>query len=151
MGAYFGPFFNSRMWDVCTHAFLSLPNGWALSCDTANLQIVPLPRETQSLNYSSSLFTRGKMHLRSFRQLSAWLLPKRNLPIMYIDNFLGQQHSQSKEVPMYYSGIDLHSDNSYITTVDDNGSIVKQQRVENISEHILDYFHSLPRLSSGSR
>ena len=45
---------------------------------------------------------------------------------------------------MYYSGIDLHSDNSYITTIDDTGSIVKQQRVENISEHILDYFHSLP-------
>jgi transposase len=45
---------------------------------------------------------------------------------------------------MYYSGIDLHSDNCYITTVDDNGSVVKQQRIENISEHILDYFHSLP-------
>jgi transposase len=45
---------------------------------------------------------------------------------------------------MYYSGIDLHSDNCYITTVDDNGSVVKRQRIENINELILDYFHSLP-------
>jgi transposase len=45
---------------------------------------------------------------------------------------------------MYYSGVDLHSDNCYITTLDENGSIVKQQRVENISELILDYFHSVP-------
>ena len=45
---------------------------------------------------------------------------------------------------MYYSGIDLHSDNSYITTVDENGSVVKRQRVENSNELVLDYFHSLP-------
>jgi hypothetical protein len=45
---------------------------------------------------------------------------------------------------MYYSGVDLHSDNCYITTLDENGSVVNQQRIENISEHILDYFHSLP-------
>lgn len=45
---------------------------------------------------------------------------------------------------MYYSGVDLHSDNCYITTLDENGSLVKQQRIENISERILDYFHSLP-------
>jgi len=45
---------------------------------------------------------------------------------------------------MYYSGIDLHSDNCYITTLDENGSLVRQQRIENISEHILDYFHTLP-------
>jgi transposase len=63
---------------------------------------------------------------------------------MYIDNSLGQQHSQSKEVPMFYSGIDLHSDNCYITTVDESGTVVKRQRVENINELILDYFHSLP-------
>ena len=44
---------------------------------------------------------------------------------------------------MYYSGIDLHSDNSYITTIDDSGSVVKQQRVENIPELVLDYFNSL--------
>ena len=45
---------------------------------------------------------------------------------------------------MYYSGIDLHSDNSYITTVDDSGAVVKQQRVENNNELVLDYFQSLP-------
>lgn len=45
---------------------------------------------------------------------------------------------------MYYSGIDLHSDNCYITTLSESGSLVKQQRVENISELILNYFHSLP-------
>ena len=45
---------------------------------------------------------------------------------------------------MYYSGIDLHSDNSYITTVDEADAVAKQRRVENIPELILDYFHSLP-------
>ena len=45
---------------------------------------------------------------------------------------------------MYYSGIDLHSDNSVISTIDENGTVVKQQRVENIDEHLLGYFHSLP-------
>jgi transposase len=45
---------------------------------------------------------------------------------------------------MYYSGIDLHSDNSYITTINDDGVVVKQERVENISDLVLDYFHSLP-------
>jgi transposase len=45
---------------------------------------------------------------------------------------------------MYYSGIDLHSDNSYITTIDENGTIVKQQRLENINECIVEYFKSLP-------
>ncbi len=45
---------------------------------------------------------------------------------------------------MYYSGIDLHLDNCYITTVDEIGTVVKQQRVENINERLLEYFHSLP-------
>ena len=45
---------------------------------------------------------------------------------------------------MYYSGIDLHSDNSYITTIDESGTIVKRQRLENNDELVLDYFHSLP-------
>jgi transposase len=44
---------------------------------------------------------------------------------------------------MFYSGIDLHSDNCYITTVDDTGITVKQQRVENSPVMLLDYFHSL--------
>jgi transposase len=63
---------------------------------------------------------------------------------MYIDNCLSQQHPQSKEIPMYYSGIDLHSDNCYITTVDESGDVVKRQRVENSNELNLEYFHSLP-------
>lgn len=44
---------------------------------------------------------------------------------------------------MYYSGIDLHRDNCFITTVNDIGTIVKQQRVENSEMLILNYFHSL--------
>jgi len=63
---------------------------------------------------------------------------------MYIHESLVHLHSQSKEIPMYYSGIDLHSDNCYMTTIDDTGAVIKQQRVENISELVLDYFHSLP-------
>jgi transposase len=45
---------------------------------------------------------------------------------------------------MYYSGIDLHTDNCYITTIDDNGLVVKQQRVENNDDLVLSYFQSLP-------
>ena len=45
---------------------------------------------------------------------------------------------------MYYSGIDLHSDNWYITTIDENGAVVKQQRLENIDNAVLEYFHCLP-------
>jgi len=44
---------------------------------------------------------------------------------------------------MYFSGIDLHWDNSYITTVDEQGVLVKQQRIENVPELILDHFRSL--------
>jgi transposase len=62
---------------------------------------------------------------------------------MYIDNCQDQQHSQSKEIPMYYSGIDLHSDNCYITTLNDEGTVVKQQRVQNIDDQVLSYFQSL--------
>jgi hypothetical protein len=45
---------------------------------------------------------------------------------------------------MYYSGIDLHSDNCYITTLDDTGAVVKRQRIKNDNERVLEYFHSLP-------
>jgi transposase len=45
---------------------------------------------------------------------------------------------------MYYSGIDLHSDNCYITTLDDNGTVVKHQRIENVDNLVLAYFHALP-------
>jgi len=44
---------------------------------------------------------------------------------------------------MYYSGIDLHTDNSYITTQDDSGCVVKQERTANDREDVLAYFHSL--------
>ena len=44
---------------------------------------------------------------------------------------------------MYYSGIDLHKDNSYITTLDRSGKIVKQERLVNDKEIIVDYFTSL--------
>ena len=45
---------------------------------------------------------------------------------------------------MYYSGIDLHSDNSYITTIDETGTVVKHQRLDNIDDCVINYFHSLP-------
>jgi transposase len=38
----------------------------------------------------------------------------------------------------------LHSDNSYITTIDESGTVIKKKRVENSNELVLDYFHSLP-------
>jgi transposase len=44
---------------------------------------------------------------------------------------------------MFYSGIDLHKDNCFITTVDETGEIVKQERLRNIPEIILAYFASL--------
>jgi transposase len=44
---------------------------------------------------------------------------------------------------MFYSGIDLHEDNCFITTVDDRGEIVKQERLRNIPAIILAYFTSL--------
>lgn len=45
---------------------------------------------------------------------------------------------------MYYSGIDLHTDNCFITTQDNTGSVVKRERTENVEGDILEYFHSLP-------
>ena len=45
---------------------------------------------------------------------------------------------------MYYSGIDLHTDNCYITTIDQQGALVKQQRLDNIAELVVDYFDTLP-------
>ena len=45
---------------------------------------------------------------------------------------------------MFYSGIDLHKDNCFITTIDDNGAIVKQERLPNVPDVILNYFAMLP-------
>jgi transposase len=44
---------------------------------------------------------------------------------------------------MYYTGIDLHKQTSYFTTVDSNGVIVKQKNLQNNSFDILNYFHQL--------
>ena len=44
---------------------------------------------------------------------------------------------------MYYSGIDLHTDNCYITTLDEQGMLARQERIENAAELVLAYFGSL--------
>jgi len=41
---------------------------------------------------------------------------------------------------MFYSGIDLHKDNSFITTINDAGVVVQQERVPNVPEAVLAYF-----------
>jgi transposase len=41
---------------------------------------------------------------------------------------------------MFYSGIDLHKDNSFITTINDAGVLVQQERVPNEPEALLSYF-----------
>jgi len=44
---------------------------------------------------------------------------------------------------MYYTGIDLHKQTSYLTTVDSKGVIVKQKNLKNNPFEILNYFHQL--------
>jgi transposase len=44
---------------------------------------------------------------------------------------------------MYYSGIDLHKDNCFITTINDGGTIVRQERLRNEPALILAYFAAL--------
>ena len=44
---------------------------------------------------------------------------------------------------MYYSGIDQHKLFSYITTVDSDGKIIKEAKLNNNSFEILNYFNSL--------
>jgi len=44
---------------------------------------------------------------------------------------------------MYYSGIDLHKDNSFITTVNKSGKIVKQERIANDKSLIIEHFKSM--------
>lgn len=41
---------------------------------------------------------------------------------------------------MYYSGIDLHKDNCFITTINEAGELVQQERVPNVSDAVLSYF-----------
>ena len=44
---------------------------------------------------------------------------------------------------MLYSGIDLHRDNSMITTINDSGAVINQQKLPNEELSILDYFFSM--------
>ncbi len=45
---------------------------------------------------------------------------------------------------MYYTGIDEHKDNCFLTTVNDVGVVVKSGRIRNDPVLILDYFQSHP-------
>jgi len=44
---------------------------------------------------------------------------------------------------MYYSGIDLHKDNCFITTIDGAGTVIKQSKLTNTDPAILNYFFDL--------
>ena len=44
---------------------------------------------------------------------------------------------------MYYTGIDLHRKTSFITTIDNNGQVVKRANVINETKRIIDYFKGL--------
>ena len=44
---------------------------------------------------------------------------------------------------MLYSGIDLHKDMSWITTIDENAAVIKQVKLHNSPDSILGHFHSL--------
>ena len=45
---------------------------------------------------------------------------------------------------MFYSGIDQHKRDSFITTYDDDGAIVNQERVPNTPLRIQRYFAQFP-------
>ena len=44
---------------------------------------------------------------------------------------------------MYYTGIDLHKKTSFLTTIDEDGTIISRANLRNIEEFILDYFIKL--------
>lgn len=44
---------------------------------------------------------------------------------------------------MFYTGIDLHKFNSYLTTVDSSGKIVKQSDIKNVDYNFVQYFSDL--------
>ena len=44
---------------------------------------------------------------------------------------------------MFYSGIDLHKNNCYITTINRDGTIIKQSKLPNEEHAILNYFFSV--------
>lgn len=45
---------------------------------------------------------------------------------------------------MFHSGIDLHKDNAFIATVDEQGKLVRQERVPCDPTAVLSYFDSIP-------
>lgn len=55
----------------------------------------------------------------------------------------GPMSNIHQEVPMFYSGIDLHKDNCFINTVNEGGKGVKQERLPNVPEGIVNYFAML--------
>ena len=44
---------------------------------------------------------------------------------------------------MYYPGIDLHKDMSFITTLDEKGIIIRQEKLPNDEHTILNYFFAI--------
>ena len=46
---------------------------------------------------------------------------------------------------MLHSGIDKHKDNCFIVTVNDQGTIVREARVENSIDALSAYFHSFAK------
>lgn len=44
---------------------------------------------------------------------------------------------------MFYTGIDLHKFNSYLTTVDSSGKIIKQADIKNVNHNFVQYFSDL--------
>lgn len=46
--------------------------------------------------------------------------------------------------PTYYTGIDLHKRTSFLTTLDGDGALIRQQKLKNHRSHLLTYFRSLP-------
>jgi hypothetical protein len=41
---------------------------------------------------------------------------------------------------MYYTGIDLHKNFSHLTTVDEKGVVIEQQKIYNHPDKIINYF-----------
>ena len=44
---------------------------------------------------------------------------------------------------MYYTGIDLHREASFLTTIDQNGQIVKKANLANEKRQMLGFFKTL--------
>ena len=44
---------------------------------------------------------------------------------------------------MFYSGIDLHKDNCVISTVNQNGEMIRQSKLPNHNSSIIRYFEAM--------